>query len=364
MARATSRAMVSAKHHQAVVDELRDLKGHVQSLLQTAKGFYFYRLALEPGIPAKVRVVMVSPSIIEVKGIAVRDMDKIEAWFEHIHPEDKPRILETNQHSLETGALFDQVARWYHPVRREWVWLRAMSQPLFNAEGTITHFNGVCIDITHQRQSEEALKQSVAMLRNLALELTQAEDRERKRLAVKLHDDIQQCLVAATLKISLIDRKASAREHGRTVRKALELVGEAIASSRSLATDLYPPVMMGALTVKVSGEEIDEISEALSTLLFQGVRESLFNVVKHAGVKQASVAVSQPDTQTIQVVISDRGMGLSERMKADPATGWGLGHAHLRERLACIGGALDVASVSGKGVKVTIQCPYALPDGN
>lgn len=370
MNQVTAGEMVSTIHHREVEKELRELKGHVQSLLETANGFYFYRLAVEPGVPPKTRIVMVSPSIIDVMGI--KDANDFESWFTGLHPDDAPRIMAAHQKTIETGALFDQEARWFHAASGKWVWLRAMSQPLYDAEGVITHFNGICIDITGQRHSEEVLKQSVAQLRNLAMELTQAEERERKRLAAKLHDDVQQSLVAATMKISLIDRQASAEEHDRVVREALNLVGEAINSSRSLATDLYPPVMMDGellpglrwladrmkerhgLTVELSREEIPGMTATLSILLFQGVRELLFNVVKHAGVKTVSVTVNQPDAKTIQVVVNDHGVGFSGNNAEGLSTCKGLGMFLLRERLAYIGGSLDVVSAPGQGTTVSI----------
>lgn len=148
-------------------------------------------------------------------------------------------------------------------------------------------------DITVAKQVTEELREKnimldhkVAQLRKLAMELTQTEERERKRLAAMLHDDIQQSLAAATMKISLIDRQASPDEHCRLVREALALIGEALNSSRSLATDLYPPVMIDGgilpglrwlagrmqerhgLTVELSGEEMKGISSPLSILLF------------------------------------------------------------------------------------------------
>ena len=234
-------------------------------------------------------------------------------------------------------------------------------------------------DITVAKQVTEELHEKnvmldhkVAQLRKLALELTQTEERERKRLAVMLHDDIQQSLAAATMKISLIDRHATSEEHDRMVREALDLLGEILNSSRSLATDLYPPVMIDGgflpglrwlagrmkerhgLTVKLSGEVMAGISTPLSILLFQGVRELLFNVVKHAGVKTASVTVNQPDLNTLQVVVNDHGVGFSGKHTEGLSTCKGLGMFHLRERLAYIGGSLDVASEPGKGTTVSI----------
>jgi signal transduction histidine kinase len=159
------------------------------------------------------------------------------------------------------------------------------------------------------------------------------------------------------------------------VRSALDLIGEALNSSRSLATELYPPVMIDGgflpgvrwlaermkerhgLTVELSGEEIEGMSSDLRMLLFRGVRELLFNVVKHAGVKTVSVAVNQPDAKAIQVVVNDYGVGCSGNHAKVLSTCRGLGLLHLRERLANIGGSLDVASVPGQGTTVSITVP-------
>jgi signal transduction histidine kinase len=225
------------------------------------------------------------------------------------------------------------------------------------------------------REKNVMLDHKVSQLRQLALELTQTEERERKRLAVLLHDDVQQFLAAASMKISLIDQHASSEEHGRMVRSALDLIGAALNSSRSLATDLYPPAMINGgflpglrclaermkerygLTVELSGEEMAGMSSELSMLLFRGVRELLFNVVKHAGVKTASVAVNQPDAKAIQVVVTDHGVGFPGNHTKVLSTCRGLGMFHLRERLANIGGSLDVASVPGRGTTVSVTVP-------
>jgi signal transduction histidine kinase len=111
------------------------------------------------------------------------------------------------------------------------------------------------------------------------------------------------------------------------------------------------------LTVELSGTEMKGISSPLSILLFQGVRELLFNVVKHAGVKMASVTVNQPDAMTIQVVVKDRGIGFSGNHTKGVFACKGLGMFHLRERLTYIGGSLDVASVPGQGSTVSMTVP-------
>ena len=150
---------------QMLEAEFRELKNHVQSMLQTARGFFFYRVAIDPDVPSKVRVIMVSPSIRDVAGI--EDPDNFESWFVHLHPDDIPRIRAANDLSLRSGVAFDEVSRWFHPLKQEWIWVRTISQPVTDARGVITHFNGLCLDITRQQQSEAKLAESESRFRLL-----------------------------------------------------------------------------------------------------------------------------------------------------------------------------------------------------
>jgi signal transduction histidine kinase len=113
------------------------------------------------------------------------------------------------------------------------------------------------------------------------------------------------------------------------------------------------------LIVEVNGDAIPDIPKPLSIMLIQCVRELLFNIVKHAGVKVASVTVNQPEEKTIRVIVSDGGNGFPANMTTDPLPSKGLGMFQLRERLACIGGSLDVASMPEQGARVTITVPIS-----
>ena len=239
------------------------------------------------------------------------------------------------------------------------------------------------LDITDRKVATEALRtknieldRSVAQLRKLAMELTQSEDRERKRLATRIHDDVQQFLVAATMKISLLDKNEPSQNHDRAVHESLKLLDNALKASRALTTDLYPPVLMEGgvlhglrwladqmhtthgLTVTVSGKVLPNLPPPLSTMLFQGVRELLFNVVKHAGVATAAVDVSQSKFGTIQITVSDEGCGYPVDPIASTTATPGLGLFHLRERLTYFGGSITIRGTPGKGTCVIIEIPF------
>ena len=132
----------------------------LQSLLQNATDFAVYRLVLDPDYPHGARVVMVSPSLADIVGIA--DIDRFEAWFENLHPDDRDRVTAANARAIERGERYDEITRLYHPVKEQWVWVHTMSSPIFDEQGRLTHVNGLVIDVTEQKQAQEALQRQNA----------------------------------------------------------------------------------------------------------------------------------------------------------------------------------------------------------
>jgi PAS domain S-box-containing protein len=141
----------------------------LQSLLQNATGFAVYRLAVDPAHPYGARVLMVSPSLTEI--IGAPDLDRFETWFENLHPDDRERVLAANRRALEKKERYDEVTRAYHPAKDKWVWVRTMSTPIFDAQGALTHFNGLIIDVTEQKEAQEALRRRSAF-ENLVTEIS------------------------------------------------------------------------------------------------------------------------------------------------------------------------------------------------
>lgn len=98
-------------------------------------------------------------------------------------------------------------------------------------------------------------------------------------------------------------------------------------------------------------------NETTRVLVFRAVRELLMNVVKHSGATEARVALSQ-GVASIHIVVEDNGRGFDTRevhTRSGPAGGFGL--FDIRERLAHIGGRLDVSSKPGSGVRATMFVP-------
>lgn len=244
-------------------------------------------------------------------------------------------------------------------------------------------------DVTGRREAalqlQEAnavLEQRTAQLRELAAELTQAEDRERRRLAQILHDELQQLLVGARFGLSVIRQQAQAEAMLREIERVDALLGESVRTSRLLTNELAPPLLYDCglteallwlvgqvrekyglqVSLDTPGAPVRIERETVRLLLFQAVQELLFNVVKHAEVKNAAVRMDQPDAGHVRVVVTDQGAGFDVRLlSARRSSGGGFGLFSIRERIGLIGGRMDVESAPGKGSRFTLTVPLAEP---
>lgn len=223
------------------------------------------------------------------------------------------------------------------------------------------------------------LQNRADQLARLASEITLAEEQERHRMAHILHDHLQQVLVAAKLELNVLSRKVTDNEQQSLIADISGLMEESIRESRSLTTELSPPIlheaglnaglewlarrMQSKYNMNVSldlSEHVDVKRDDVSILCFQSVRELLFNSVTHAGVRAAAVNVRRND-QHIQITVSDKGRGFNPEEvweKAACASG-GFGLFSIRERLTLLGGCFEIDSKPGGGAIFRLTIPHA-----
>jgi len=271
-----------------------------------------------------------------------------------------------------------------------WDW---MLIPVKDTSGSVRGLVLSLYETTERRQAELELKelnetlerrvaersaeaeQRTEQLRQLASELTLAEQRERQRLAEVLHDGLQQILVGAKYRLALLDRSKGTKQ---TASEVMQIIDNAIATSRSLTAELSPPILhqsgyLAALEWLVQwmrdkhGLRVDLFAPnttrsghgELDVFLFQAVKELLFNVIKHAGVRLARVHVRQQDGQ-IQITVEDKGSGFDRsQLRTAGGTTGGFGLFNLSERLNMLGGLMTIDSSPGKGSRVVLSVPLA-----
>ncbi len=274
-------------------------------------------------------------------------------------------------------------------------WANVLTSALKDDAGKVTGFARVTRDLTERKAAEEQLREVAAQLeqrvgertqelvrsqqrlRELATELTLTEQRERKRLAGELHDYLAQLLVLMRMKIRQAAPRVPDDKATSLLKEADQAITDSLNYTRSLVAELAPPALQEfglvegfgwlaeqmkthGLTVSIEGclQRI-MLPDDQAVLVFQSVRELLFNVLKHAGTGEAEIAVKADEEGELTVTISDRGLGfdladLSDRSEERKR----FGLFSVRERMEAMGGRLVIESQPQQGTRAQLIVPY------
>ncbi|MGH8211642.1 MAG: sensor histidine kinase [Rhodanobacteraceae bacterium] len=207
-----------------------------------------------------------------------------------------------------------------------------------------------------------------------------AEHRERRRISQVLHDDLQQQLHSIQMKLSAARAAIGQGKFDSAVRH-LEVAenwsGEGVDTARRLTVDLAPPILKSegltealewlvsqmrkihGLDVVLAGErDLQLRDDAKRVLIYQIVRELLFNVVKYANTSNARIELRRSEHH-MEICVVDEGVGFDPRKlryELQPGGG-GFGLTSANERLALVGGSLEIESAPGFGTSMTLRVP-------
>jgi len=223
---------------------------------------------------------------------------------------------------------------------------------------------------------EERVEERTEKIRQLALALTTAEQRERARISELLHDHVQQLIHGARIWADTLADGLD-RAPPEALERLTELLDEAIESTRSLSVELSPPVLQEkgllaaldwlathvakthALTLELDlPDTLTVPEEDLRTLLFRSLRELVFNVSKHAGVDTAVLRVRKHDGRCVAEV-HDEGHGFAPDALDDQNPEGHFGLFSIRKRIDLVGGTFSIESAPGEGTHATITVPLS-----
>ena len=225
----------------------------------------------------------------------------------------------------------------------------------------------------------ELLKARTLQLRALAVDLSYAEEREQRRIANLIHEDLQQNLVAALVNLGLLKSRFNGQAEVDEFSHIEGILKDSVTTARSLTSELSPPVLQQcglaaalrwlrtwcgekyAMDVIVEAEEDANPNPEVSVSLFRCVRELLFNIVKHAGVREAGLRMWKTDEGIVKIEVSDAGCGFDpDEVRAREGSVGGFGLFSIRERLEWLGGGFEIDSSPGKGSRLTLWVPLKI----
>jgi len=395
-------------------EALRESEGHLRSLMENAKDFAIYRLLNRDKTLKGTEVVFVSPSLETILGPT--DPLKFETWFDNTHPDDLERIKQARIAALVT-LKFDEEMRIFHPREKEWRWVRATSNGFIDPDGQTIYINGIIRDITNKKKAEKiqqethdhledlvkqrtnqlsktneklileikerkqietALGKSEKKLRLLSNKLINAQEDERKRIAMELHDELGQSLIGLKFHLSSFPIKDRSNPKGlkdeiEQSLKQLDLMTEKV---RRLSRELRPSVLehlglnesLAWLFAESSRtfsynlinqfpESLPSFSREQDIIIFRIFQEALTNIGKHAKAGEVIVGMS-PQGEEVKFYIRDNGAGFKiKELSRRGISERGLGLTAMAERARMAGGNLILRSREGKGTQITFTIP-------
>lgn len=247
--------------------------------------------------------------------------------------------------------------------------------PIKTRDGTFTM--ATVVDVSAREQAAHSLAAAEVERDKLRRRLMQAFEAERLRLAHELHDQTGQSLTAIMLELKGIEHRLdeAGRERLRRLSRQLEQMGKSL---HRVAWELRP-ASIDELGLAVAIENylsdwtqqtgigadfhnrfrtLDEVGDEIRTTLYRVLQEALTNVAKHAQQATSVSIVIDSVNDILQLTIEDDGPGFdAEAPSAGRRDGRGLGLAGMRERLALIGGRLEIESSLGAGTTLFARIP-------
>ena len=226
---------------------------------------------------------------------------------------------------------------------------------------------------------EQQIQDRTTQLRSLVSELTVAEEKERRRIASGLHDDICQMLVAAKLRLKSLSRPNNITEAKQVSQDIEHFLDHILASARSLTFDLVSP-SLHALGLEAAVEDLCErlthqhhirftvlrqerhppMTGDMAIILFHILRELLQNVVKHAHATRSTVTFHHFGNQ-VHITVEDNGTGFYHKPETETfKAGGGFGLFSIQDRIRYLGGELAIEPVTPHGSRALLTIPLSL----
>lgn len=229
-------------------------------------------------------------------------------------------------------------------------------------------------DVTARREAEARISAYKKNLQEMAFDAALVEERERRKLAADLHDNIGQTLALAQLRLKAAQAKVEGGA-AKDLAEGIKLIGVALTDTRELTFELSPPVLYDLglpaavawlgdqletqhhLHVTVEADQpFEKVEDETAALLFRAVRELLTNVIKHAKTSQARVALHRVDSK-LAVTVEDHGTGFDPARLKNYEAAKGFGLFSVREQMTRLGGTFEATSSPTQGTKIVLQVP-------
>ena len=228
----------------------------------------------------------------------------------------------------------------------------------------------------YKHQAETRLQNTTRQLKALSRRVLQAQEQERRRIAIELHDELGQSLTAIKINLQLGERFKGQVPTDLNL-ESIRIVEDALQQVRSLATALRPSMLddlglvpalqwlsdqaaqRGGFSASFLYDKADgRVASDIETVCFRIVQEALTNITRHARASQVTIRLSREGGELL-LSVRDDGQGFDlAAMRERAIAGGSLGVLGMQERATLVGGQLDIDSAPGRGSVLQFKCPW------
>jgi len=291
-------------------------------------------------------------------------------WVASVHPEDRPSASDALSKALRSHKPFSNECR----LRRQdgvYRWMFGVASPRVDGNGCFAGFIGSAVDVTDQKVARETLEK-------VSGQLIEGQEKERRRLARELHDDICQRLAMLSLRIEKASKgwgggRVSMGEQLEQIwKQCSDLTGDV----QALSHELHPSILdslglatavksfcrevaeQSGVAVEFFGKNIpNSLPPEVSLSLFRVVQEAVHNAIKYSGQKCFEVRL-QGEPDHLQLEVSDKGVGFDA---TNGPSGRGLGLVSMAERIYQVNGTFEIDSRPNAGTRIRACVPLTEP---
>ncbi|MFT3822734.1 MAG: PAS domain-containing protein [Chitinophagaceae bacterium] len=294
----------------------------------------------------------------------------IDWHHQHIHADDRGRILEKINQCLQNGDNQWQEEYRYRAATGEYRYVFDRGYILKNDQQKAYRMLGAITDVTERKRRHEELLRHQLEMQKLVTQVTiQTQEQERSEIGRELHDNINQILATAKLCIDMALNEEMLRPE--LLKKSHDSLAKAIQEIRTLSKTLVPP-SLGDLglkeallemieTMKLNPQlqikighydaEVESISGNKKLFLYRIVQEQINNILKHSKATTAEIELVCNE-QTLHMLIRDNGIGFDPTVKSR-----GIGMSNITNRVEMQNGNMEIISSSGTGCLLKIEIP-------
>jgi PAS domain S-box-containing protein len=298
-------------------------------------------------------------------------------WVNHLHPDDKVRILNRLNEILSAGSspVWEDEYR-FQRVDGSYAYVHDRAHIIYDVDKVASRMIGATQDITIRKSAESKLLESERKLEQERLtkqkEVTHAvlaaQQNERSEIGKELHDNLNQVLGAAKLYIEMAKTDEENRE--MCLNKSSAYILNVIEEIRRISKTLSTPGMLVGLfdsiniliddlitvhAIKIEFQEVgideNDLDERLQLTIFRIVQEQLNNILKHAKATHATVNLGKQENEIV-LLISDNGDGC-DILEVEQ----GVGNINIRSRVELYQGSVTIISNPGEGYQLKIVLP-------